>query len=164
MTAAAGILAGSRPAGPSGPDTPGTNDVALPMPPVKTFIVEDSPLIRDNLIAALEELAEVKVIGAVGDESAALDWMARAPAACDLMIIDIFLKSGSGLGVLRAASQAGWPAKRVVLTNYATTDMRRRCTELGADRVFDKSHEIDDLVAYCGQLADGAPTGPAALG
>ncbi len=147
-----------------GPDGPGPNDDALPMPPVKTFIVEDSPVIRDNLIAALEELAEVKVIGAVADEGAALEWMARAPAACDLMIIDIFLKSGSGLGVLRAAAQAGLHAKRVVLTNYATSDMRRRCKELGADRVFDKSHEIDDLVAYCGQLADGTSTVPAALG
>jgi hypothetical protein len=31
--------------------------------------------------------------------------------------------------------------------------MRRKCLALGADRVFDKSHDIDALVQYCHQLA-----------
>jgi hypothetical protein len=33
--------------------------------------------------------------------------------------------------------------------------MRRKCLALGADRVFDKSNEIDALVLYCDQLAAG---------
>ena len=74
---------------------------------------------------------------------------------CDLVIVDIFLKSGSGLGVLKAAASTGLPAKLVVLSNYATPDMRRKCLELGADRVFDKSNEIDALILYCCRLADG---------
>ena len=37
----------------------------------------------------------------------------------------------------------------VVLSNYATTDMRKRCSQLGADAVFDKSNEIDALIDYC---------------
>jgi DNA-binding NarL/FixJ family response regulator len=134
------------------------------MPLVKTFIVEDSPVIRDNLIAALEELAEVKVVGCAADESGAVRWLTQPTEACDLLIIDIFLKSGSGLGVLRAATHAGLEAKRVVLTNYATPDMRRRCADLGADRVFDKSHELEDLIAYCARLAGGSSTVPAVLG
>ena len=43
----------------------------------------------------------------------------------------------------------------VVLSNYATPDMRRKCTELGASRVFDKSNEIDLLMLYCERLANG---------
>jgi len=34
--------------------------------------------------------------------------------------------------------------------------MRRKCLELGADRVFDKSNEIDALILYCCRLADGS--------
>ena len=46
----------------------------------------------------------------------------------------------------------------VVLSNYATADMRKRCTQLGADAVFDKSNEIDALVEYCiVQLGSAAP-------
>ena len=37
----------------------------------------------------------------------------------------------------------------VVLTNYATSDIRRRSMALGADAVFDKSSELDELFAYC---------------
>ena len=35
--------------------------------------------------------------------------------------------------------------------------MRRKCLELGADKVFDKSNEIDALIQYCGRLAAGEP-------
>jgi DNA-binding NarL/FixJ family response regulator len=57
--------------------------------------------------------------------------------------------------VLRSARQ--WSPRRhlVVLSNYATPDMRRRCLELGADRVFDKSNEIDALIQYCASLVAG---------
>ena len=40
------------------------------------------------------------------------------------------------------------PPKRVVLTNYATLDMRSRCRALGADAVFDKSTEVDELIDW----------------
>ena len=70
------------------------------------------------------------------------------------MIADIFLVDGSGLGVLRAGRQIGEKSMDiVVISNYATADMRRKCLDLGTDRVFDKSREIDDLIAYCSSLA-----------
>ncbi len=127
------------------------------MTEVKTFIVEDSPVILENLAATLEELAGVRVIGSAADEQTAVNWLTRSPPACDLLIIDIFLKAGSGLGVLRAAGLTKKPIRRVVLTNYATPDMREKCEELGAERVFDKSNELEDLIAFCGDLAGGMP-------
>jgi uncharacterized protein YdcH (DUF465 family) len=36
-----------------------------------------------------------------------------------------------------------------VLTNYPSPDMRQRCAALGADRLFDKSRELDELITYC---------------
>ena len=48
----------------------------------------------------------------------------------------------------------------VVLSNYATEDMRKRCAQLGADAVFDKSNEIDALVEYC--MDQCSPQAPAA--
>jgi len=36
-----------------------------------------------------------------------------------------------------------------VLSNYATSDMRERCAQLGVDAVFDKSTELDDMLAWC---------------
>jgi DNA-binding NarL/FixJ family response regulator len=122
---------------------------------LKTYIVEDSPVIRENLIAALEELVSVDVVGTASDENTAVLWMSSNDHTCDLMIVDVFLAQGSGLGVLKAARQQDKPTKLVVLSNYATADMRRKCLELGADRVFDKSNEIDALMAYCLRLSAG---------
>ena len=127
----------------------------LVMPALRAFIVEDSPVIRENLIAALEELAPVQVVGTAEDEPTALSWLGTAEHRCDLVIIDIFLKRGSGLGVLRAATDLHKPMSLIVLSNYATPDMRRKCLDLGASRVFDKSNEIDALILYCARLADG---------
>jgi DNA-binding NarL/FixJ family response regulator len=125
------------------------------MQPVKTYILEDSPIILQNLVAALEELTPVQVIGSAADEASAVRWLLDPGNECDLVVIDIFLKGGSGLGVLAKAAQAGLPGKRVVLTNYATHDMRQTCRSLGADRVFDKSSEVDELIAYCLRVAEG---------
>jgi len=124
------------------------------MTSLTAFIVEDSPVIRENLVAALEEMAPIQVVGTAEDEASALRWLGEN--VCDLAIVDIFLKSGSGLGVLKTASLSERPIKLVVLSNYATPDMRRKCLELGADRVFDKSNEIDALILYCCRLADGS--------
>lgn len=137
-------------------------DHAAPQAPLKTFIVEDSALIRENLIATLEELAPVEVVGWADGEAAARHWLGEHGEGCGLVIVDIFLRDGSGLGVLKAA--AGLPARRVVLSNYATRDMREACLSLGANRVFDKSNELDELIAYCQRAASGAPpTVPGAL-
>lgn len=129
---------------------------------LRTFIVEDSPVIRDNLVAALQDLADAEILGTAADEASAVQWLQQGQA-CDLLVIDIFLREGSGLGVLRAAAELGSHARRVVLTNYATQEMRQHCLALGANRVFDKSRELDELLAYCAQVAAGGATAPGRL-
>lgn len=119
---------------------------------IKAFLVEDSPVIRDNLISALEELVPLSVVGWADDEAGALRWLGDPANVCDLAILDIFLRAGSGTGILRALRAAGSPLQRVVLTNYASPDLARQCLELGAERVFDKSRDIDALINYCAAL------------
>ncbi len=133
---------------------------------LKTYIVEDSPVIRDSLIATLQELTPVQVVGVAEDENTATQWLAQPGNDAELVIVDIFLKTGSGLGVLQAAAGSARRRKLVVLSNYATPEMRRKCLALGADRLFDKSTEIDALIAYCEKLAqsDASDTIPAVLG
>lgn len=144
------------------PDIFGTLTPACPMSPLRTYIVEDNKVIYENLVSTLEELAHVEVVGHARDEETAVQWLSRGDHF-DLMIIDIFLVTGSGLGVLKAAQESNVPARRVVLTNYATPDIRKRCALLGADRVFDKSCELEDLIAYCERIADGSATAPGEL-
>lgn len=130
---------------------------------LKTYIVEDSAVIRDNLIATLHELTAVQVVGFAEDEYSATAWLNQAGNDAELVIVDIFLKSGSGLGVLQSAATGERLRKWVVFSNYATAAMRSKCLALGADRLFDKSTEIDSLISYCNRLAEGEDTRPGAL-
>lgn len=116
---------------------------------LRTYIVEDNATIRENLIGTLEELACVSTVGFAESESAGRDWLTHNGEVWDLAIVDLFLRPGSGLGVLQACQTRQPGQKVVVLSNFATPDMRRKCIELGADAVFDKSNEIEALVDYC---------------
>ena len=117
--------------------------------PLKTYLVEDNATIRENLIATLEELVGAENIGTSDNENDAKSWLQANPSSWDLAILDLFLKQGSGLGVLAVCRDRKPFQKVVVLSNYATADIRQRCAQLGVDAVFDKSNEIDALVEFC---------------
>ena len=121
---------------------------------LRTYIVEDNATIRENLIGTLEELASVKSLVWSETENEAKAWFSGHRGLWDLAIVDLFLKQGSGLGVIEACRQREAGQHLVVLSNYATADMRDRCKVLGADAVFDKSNEIDALVDYCLALGE----------
>jgi len=121
---------------------------------LRTYIVEDNATIRENLVGALEELASIESLGWAETETEARGWLDRHGQGWELMIVDLFLKEGSGLGVLEACQARAQGQRVVVLSNYATIDMRKRCLQLGADAVFDKSNEIDALVDYCIVLSE----------
>jgi DNA-binding NarL/FixJ family response regulator len=126
---------------------------------LKAFVVEDSPVIRENLISALEEMVPLQVVGWADDEAGALRWLSDPGNHCDLAIIDLFLRVGSGAGILRALRDAGSTLERVVLTNYASAGVAQQCLHDGASRVFDKSHDIEALIGYCAGLRTAAAPG-----
>ena len=116
---------------------------------LKTYIVEDNATIRENLIGTLEELAAVESVGVADTEEEGKQWLTSKPAQWDMAIIDLFLRQGSGLGVLAACRNRLPHQRLVVLSNYSTPSLRERCTQLGANRVFDKSQDIEALIDYC---------------
>ena len=115
----------------------------------RAYIVEDSPTVRENLIETLQELALVDPVGVAETENEGKKWLAQNDSYWDLAIVDLFLKEGSGLNILEACKDRKPTQKLIVLSNHATNDVRWRCAQLGADAVFDKSTEIEDLVDYC---------------
>lgn len=117
-----------------------------------TFLVEDNSTIRENLIPALADLADAPVVGVAETETDAVQWLKEHREVWHLAIVDLFLREGSGLGVLKHACANREPHQRVVvLTNYTQPDIRQRCLDMGADAVFDKSNELDAFLDYCSQ-------------
>ena len=116
---------------------------------LKTYIVEDNATIRENLMGTLEELAKVTTVGTAETEKEGTDWLTDRTHVWDLAIVDLYLQQGSGMGILAACQKRLPQQKMVVLSNYVTPDVRKRCAQLGVDAVFDKSNEIEALVDFC---------------
>lgn len=114
-----------------------------------TYLAEDNQIVLENLIESLREIADVEVCSHGATQAEASRWLAQNDGQWHLAIVDLFLKEGNGLGVLAGCRNREPYQKVVVLTNYATAEIRRRALELGADKVFDKSSELDALFAYC---------------
>ena len=127
------------------------------MDTIKIYIVEDSSIIRDNLTDALRESAPIEVVGCAEDERGAIAWLRDAGNRCDLVIVDIFLKNGSGLGVLKAMGEIPDAPERIVLSNHATPEIRVKCQQLGAIKVFDKSNELDEMLGWLNRFALSDP-------
>lgn len=117
-----------------------------------TLIVEDNAMLREELSATLDELAGLSIVSTCATAESAIGWLGQHQRDWSLAIVDIFLFEGSGLDVVTACRKRSPHQHVVVISNYATADMRRRCAELGAEAVFDKSTEIDALITYCMSL------------
>ena len=116
---------------------------------LQAFVIEDNATIRENLVGTLEELTCVRVSGSTSTEEDALSWLENNPQAWDMVIVDLFLKQGSGIHLVQYIKRSRPTQKVVVFSNYINASVRKRCAQLGVDAVFDKSTEIDALVDYC---------------
>lgn len=115
---------------------------------IKTILVEDNQKIRANLIPTMREMADLDVVAVAETQAEALHATEQFPH-WQLIVIDMFLREGSGMGVLRDCRNRGLDQTALVLTNYSTDEIRRRCAALGADGIFDKSLELDAFFERC---------------
>lgn len=125
-------------------------------PTLRAYVVEDNPRLCKTLVDTLQELTCVRVIGTGHTETQALWWLTRHVSQWDLLLVDLFLRGGSGLRLverLNERSGARTPRQKVVLfSNYASVGVRKRAAQIGIDAVFDKATEVDALLDYCTRL------------
>lgn len=116
---------------------------------ISAFLVEDKPDIRRTLVEAMEEIAPLRFVGHADSETGARQWLGQHEADWDLAIVDLFLAEGTGFGVLKDCQRRTARQKVIVLTSHSQENILSRCRELGADEVFDKSHDVEKLVSFC---------------
>jgi DNA-binding NarL/FixJ family response regulator len=112
---------------------------------MRVFLVEDFPAVRNLIIENLAEIAGLEVAGFAESEEYALSWLSSHP--CDVLILDLELRQGNGLGVLKALS-ALEPARKmvkIVYSNHASASIRRLAAQLGAAYFFDKTMDTPKL-------------------
>jgi DNA-binding NarL/FixJ family response regulator len=123
---------------------------------LRVVIVEDSSIIRERLAESLAEIPNVEIVGKATTEAEALAFMRHSK--WDAAVLDLQLKQGTGLGVLKALSENSRPAstKVIVFTNYSFPQYRDRSLLLGADYFFDKAREFHRVRDVLLELATGS--------
>ncbi len=125
--------------------------------PLRVFVVEDSQRVCALLTEQLNDIPNVVVVGAAASEQAAVD--ALSHLACDVLIVDINLRAGNGIGVLRKlsamAGSISEPGTRIVFSNYTEREYRLLAERYGAKYFFDKSTDLIALLTLVLQLASG---------
>src|SRR5262245_28714629 len=129
--------------------------------PLRILLVEDSPLLRGRLENMLSQHAAFKVTGLAAAEAEAIEKLDSVPY--DVIVVDVELRPGSGIGVIRQArtrnkdSADGGHVWIIVLTNYDLPTVRERCMQAGADHFLDKMREIDQLIPILLGIAGRKP-------
>ena len=116
---------------------------------LRVVLIEDSLMLSRLIDDMLSDLDGVELVGTAVNEAEALKLLAELRP--QLAIIDLELAAGTGFNVLREVSRAlagyGDP-HLVVFSNHAHAAVRARCASLGARAFFDKSFQLDELLAY----------------
>lgn len=120
------------------------------------MIIEDSGLVRGSLKRALVALPEIRLVSEVADTAHVLE--ALSVVRPDVVLIDLGPFSSATLSLLGEIRAAGHGCWIVVLTDALYPRFCEFCKKLGADAVFDKSMEFDQVVA---QLKSWMPPRPA---
>ena len=132
-----------------------------PGKPLRILLVEDSPLLRGRLENMISQHAAFKVTGLAAAEAEAVEKLDSVNY--DVIVVDVELRPGSGIGVIRQARARNKDAKDgahvwiVVLTNYDLPTVRERCMQAGADHFLDKMREIDQLIPILLGIAGRKP-------
>ena len=124
--------------------------------PLRVYIVEDAVSFRERLSDFLAEPGEVEMVGYADSEDLAVRYLRSEHP--DVVIVDLHLKSGNGIGVITAARalQPEPPPTIVVLTNYAFPEFELACRARGANYFFDKSTQFGAVKALLRDLRNAA--------
>jgi DNA-binding NarL/FixJ family response regulator len=105
--------------------------------------VEDSKVLTERLTEAIDQIADVLLVGTAETEAAAVALVARG--SVDVIILDLHLRQGTGFGVMRALATTKLKPQIIVLTNYDLPEYKNAALALGATHFLDKARDYGRL-------------------
>jgi DNA-binding NarL/FixJ family response regulator len=119
---------------------------------LKVYIVEDSPVLRERVIESLEETGNSRIVGSADTEDEAVSGI--IDSVPDAVVLDIQLREGNGLNVLRRLRNIDLEVRPlvIILTNYNYPEFRYRAMTAGTDYFFDKATELHRVAEIIGSL------------
>lgn len=107
---------------------------------MKVMVIEDSDIVRIVFHSLLAQVSGASVSGEF--DSAASAIRALNHDSPDAILLDIQLRSGNGMDVLKVVKANHPEVKVFVVTNFIDDFYRKRYIEAGAWGFFDKSRDL----------------------
>ena len=119
----------------------------------KVLIVDDHPAVREGLAARIAHQPDLEVCGEAEDIDQALAMMDATGA--DVVVIDISLKTGSGIDLIRRIKARHPGARLLVCSMYPDSLYAERALRAGAQGYINKENTTGRIVEAIRSVRDG---------
>ena len=110
---------------------------------MKVLVAEDSPLLRSQIIRTFSDLKGIEIFGERHEAMEACGVITELKP--DVVILDILMRGGNGIEVLKKLRRENCLPVVIVLTNDSAPPYRRESTQAGAEFFLDKSTEFGKM-------------------
>ena len=110
---------------------------------IRIVVVDDHPVVREGLVAALTDEKEFKVVGAVGSAEDALPLVAAQRP--DVILLDLELPAQSGLEAIPKLRGVRPQSKILILTAYDTDERVIGALRAGAQGYLLKGASLEEI-------------------
>lgn len=117
------------------------------------FVIDDHPLVRDSLAMLINQQEDMHVCGEAEDMASAMRGVTQA--APDIAIVDLSLKEGSGLDLIKHLKAKAPDVQVVVLSMHDEKLYAERCIRAGARGYVMKRESSKRIVAAIREVRAG---------
>lgn len=120
---------------------------------IRVVVVDDHPIVRQGLVAALGDEADLDVVGTAGSVEECLPLVARLQP--DVVLLDLELPGTGGIEGIPRLTEAAPTAKVLVFTAYDTDERVLGAIRAGAKGYLLKGASAADLASAVRAVASG---------
>ncbi|MDZ4721912.1 MAG: response regulator transcription factor [Roseiflexaceae bacterium] len=121
--------------------------------PIRIILVEDQRIVREGLIALLEDEPEIEIVGEAPDGAEAVELYQRMRP--DVVLMDLQMPRVDGPEATRQIRAIDSAARILVLTTYGTDEFIFKALRAGARGYLLKDASADELIAAIRAVAAG---------
>jgi len=125
----------------------------VPKDKAKILIVEDHPAAREGLAMRIGSQPDLMVCGEAADLAEALHLIATTNP--DVVIVDISLKSGNGIDLIKRIKARHKSARMLVWSMHNENLFAERALRVGASGYISKEHATEKIVEAIRHVLDG---------
>jgi len=130
-----------------------THSASAKTSPAKVLIVDDHPAVREGLAMRIDRQPDMKVCGEAADVPEALHFVAETQP--DVAIIDIALKNGNGIDLIKRIKTHNESLRMLVCSMYGETLYADRALRAGAMGYITKEHATDKIIEAIRRVLEG---------